>query len=198
MIRRIAAAAAAVLLCVAGLAQAQGWPNKSVKFINPFPAGGGVDAFARPIAAKLTAQLGQTFYVENMGGAGGTVGAAAAARAAPEPSPAFSIRGEVAAVDSEGRADEVAAVPEAPTPERPGRSTERWNSFRFAAAVAVAYRPQARSGTQPARSRFRPAVRSSCKKAQGYRRMVSGGEVRLLRAHMAAAAAAACCSSPRP
>jgi tripartite-type tricarboxylate transporter receptor subunit TctC len=53
-------------------------------FLNPFPAGGGVDTFARPIAAKLTLALGQNFYVENMGGAGGTVGAAAAAKAAPD------------------------------------------------------------------------------------------------------------------
>jgi tripartite-type tricarboxylate transporter receptor subunit TctC len=61
-------------------AHAQAWPNKPVRVINPFPAGGGVDTFARPIAAKLTQALGQNFYVENMGGAGGTVGAAAAAR----------------------------------------------------------------------------------------------------------------------
>jgi tripartite-type tricarboxylate transporter receptor subunit TctC len=61
--------------------QAQGWPNRPVRVINPFPAGGGVDAFARPIAAKLTVALGQSFFVENMGGAGGTVGAAAAAKA---------------------------------------------------------------------------------------------------------------------
>ena len=61
-------------------AAGQGWPNRPVKMINPFPAGGGVDAFSRPLAAKLTTALGQTFYVENMGGAGGTVGAAAAAK----------------------------------------------------------------------------------------------------------------------
>ena len=72
---------AAALLSVAALAaHAQAWPNKPVRVINPFPAGGGVDTFARPIAAKLTQALGQNFYVENMGGAGGTVGAAAAAR----------------------------------------------------------------------------------------------------------------------
>jgi tripartite-type tricarboxylate transporter receptor subunit TctC len=69
-------ALAALAFCV----QAQSWPNKPVRVINPFPAGGGVDTFARPIAAKLTQALGQNFYVENMGGAGGTVGAAAAAR----------------------------------------------------------------------------------------------------------------------
>jgi len=60
------------------------WPQKPVRIINPFPAGGGVDVFARPIAAKLSQSTGQNFYVENMGGAGGTVGAAAAARAAAD------------------------------------------------------------------------------------------------------------------
>jgi len=75
---------AAVLFCTAFAAHAQGWPHKPVRVINPFPAGGGVDAFARPIAAKLTVALGQTFFVENLGGAGGTVGAAAAAKAAPD------------------------------------------------------------------------------------------------------------------
>ena len=73
------AAAAMALVAVTG-AHAQGWPNRPVKIINPFPAGGGVDTFSRPLAAKLTQAFGQTFYVENMGGAGGTVGAAAAAK----------------------------------------------------------------------------------------------------------------------
>ena len=76
---------AACLFALASLAaQAQPWPNKPVKIINPFPAGGGVDAFARPIAAKLSQSLGQNFYVENMGGAGGTLGASVAAKATPD------------------------------------------------------------------------------------------------------------------
>lgn len=79
----LAAAALAIVATTAAQAQSN-WPNRPVRVINPFPAGGGVDAFARPIAAKLTMALGQTFYVENMGGAGGTVGAAAAAKAAPD------------------------------------------------------------------------------------------------------------------
>ncbi len=73
--------AAALAVAGIGSVHAQGWPNRTIKFINPFPAGGGVDAFARPIAAKLTQQLGQTVYVENMGGAGGTLGASVAAKA---------------------------------------------------------------------------------------------------------------------
>ena len=60
------------------------WPNKPVKVINPFPAGGGTDVFLRPVAARLSQALGQQFTVENLGGAGGTVGAAAAAKAQPD------------------------------------------------------------------------------------------------------------------
>lgn len=68
----------------ATLAQAQAWPTKPVRIINPFPAGGGTDTFARPLAAKLGQSLGQTVIIENQGGAGGTVGAANAARATPD------------------------------------------------------------------------------------------------------------------
>ena len=72
------------LLAVSTLAQSQSWPTKPIRVINPFPAGGGTDTFARPMAAKLTQSLGQTVYIENQGGAGGTVGATNAARAAPD------------------------------------------------------------------------------------------------------------------
>jgi len=77
-----AATAAGVLLGTSALAQA--WPAKPVRIINPFPAGGGVDAFARPLAVKLSIATGQQFLVENQGGAGGTVGATNASRAAPD------------------------------------------------------------------------------------------------------------------
>ena len=76
---------AAGALALAGFAaQAQDWPNKAVIFLNPFPAGGGTDTFARPIAAKLTQSLGQSALIENQGGAGGTVGAANAAKRTPD------------------------------------------------------------------------------------------------------------------
>ncbi len=65
-----------------GNGHAQNWPQKPVRLINPFPVGGGTDTFARPLSAQLSKQLGQQFIVENIGGAGGTVGAAQAARAA--------------------------------------------------------------------------------------------------------------------
>lgn len=65
-------------------AQAQAWPQKPVSFIVPFPAGGGTDAFARPLAAQLEQQLGQRILIDNRAGAGGTVGASAASKAPPD------------------------------------------------------------------------------------------------------------------
>ncbi len=76
--------AAAMLGLTSGAAQAQSWPQKPVTIIVPFPAGGGTDTFARPLAAQLETQLGQRFIIDNRGGAGGTVGASAAAKAAPD------------------------------------------------------------------------------------------------------------------
>ncbi|MCX7151442.1 MAG: tripartite tricarboxylate transporter substrate binding protein [Proteobacteria bacterium] len=78
------AIAAGVLALAPTIASAQAWPTKSIRIINPFPAGGGTDTFARPLAAKLTQALGQTVYIENQGGAGGTVGASNASKAAPD------------------------------------------------------------------------------------------------------------------
>lgn len=60
------------------------WPSKAIKLVNPFPAGGGTDVFARPIAAKIGTSLGQSMYIENLGGAAGTLGAGVAAKAVPD------------------------------------------------------------------------------------------------------------------
>jgi tripartite-type tricarboxylate transporter receptor subunit TctC len=66
-------------------AQAQNaWPAKPVTVIVPFPPGGGTDAFARPLFAQMTRQVGKQFVVDNKGGAGGTLGATLAAKAAPD------------------------------------------------------------------------------------------------------------------
>jgi tripartite-type tricarboxylate transporter receptor subunit TctC len=80
----IAAAAAASALALLAPAHADTWPQRPITFIVPFPAGGGTDAFARPLAAQLDQQLGQRIVIENRGGAGGTVGASAAAKAKPD------------------------------------------------------------------------------------------------------------------
>ena len=64
-------------------AQAE-WPQKPVRFIVPFPPGGATDISARLLGEKLTQIWGQQVVIENRGGAGGGVGAAEAARAAPD------------------------------------------------------------------------------------------------------------------
>jgi tripartite-type tricarboxylate transporter receptor subunit TctC len=60
------------------------WPTKPINILVPFPAGGGTDAFARPLSAQLTKQLGKQIVIDNRGGAGGTLGASVAAKAAPD------------------------------------------------------------------------------------------------------------------
>jgi tripartite-type tricarboxylate transporter receptor subunit TctC len=78
--------ALALLLALSfNLAQAQeAWPSRPVRFILPFPPGGGTDILGRLIAERLSASLGQPVVTENRGGAGGNVGAEAAARSAPD------------------------------------------------------------------------------------------------------------------
>ena len=82
----LAAAGAALALPFVGSARAQsgGWPSRPVTFVVPFPAGGGTDAFARPLTAVLTRSLGRQVIIDNRGGAGGTVGAGIAAKSAPD------------------------------------------------------------------------------------------------------------------
>lgn len=75
--------APALLSSLAARAQAR-WPSKPVTMVVPFPAGGGTDAFARPLSAQFARTTGQQMVIENRGGAGGTVGAGIAARAAPD------------------------------------------------------------------------------------------------------------------
>jgi tripartite-type tricarboxylate transporter receptor subunit TctC len=60
------------------------WPTKPVKIVSPFPAGGTSDVMARMISAALSKELGQQFIVENIGGAGGTIGTLKATQAAPD------------------------------------------------------------------------------------------------------------------
>jgi len=60
------------------------YPTKPVRFILPFPPGGGTDILGRLIAERLAAALGQPVVIENRGGAGGNVGTEAAARSAPD------------------------------------------------------------------------------------------------------------------
>ena len=70
--------------CVGLAAQAQSYPDRPVKLIAPFPAGGLADVLARAVADELTRSLGQPVIVENRAGAGGNIGAEAVARSTPD------------------------------------------------------------------------------------------------------------------
>ncbi|WP_422567384.1 Bug family tripartite tricarboxylate transporter substrate binding protein [Ideonella sp.] len=78
------AGACAVALPLAAQAQTASWPTKPVNIIVPFPAGGGTDAFARPLTAVMSKNVGKQFLIDNKGGAGGNLGAGIAAKAAPD------------------------------------------------------------------------------------------------------------------
>jgi tripartite-type tricarboxylate transporter receptor subunit TctC len=84
---RYAAAAMSVLALMLGAcggAAAADYPTRSITLVVPFPPGGGVDAMARVVAAKLSDALRQQFIVDNRAGAGGTIGTRAVAQAAPD------------------------------------------------------------------------------------------------------------------
>lgn len=76
--------AGGLLVVVAGVAAAQGFPNRPVRIVVPFPPGGGVDIVARVVGPKLAAQYGQQVIVENRAGAAGIIGTEYTARAAPD------------------------------------------------------------------------------------------------------------------
>jgi tripartite-type tricarboxylate transporter receptor subunit TctC len=76
---------AAAVLALTGAAQAQGYPDKPVTIVVPFAAGGPTDKVARDFAEAMRKQMNnQTIVVENVGGAGGTLGANKVAKAAPD------------------------------------------------------------------------------------------------------------------
>ena len=77
------AAASMAALSMGSYAQS-GWPAKPVSMIVPFPAGGGTDAFARPMSAQFARLTGKQLIIDNRGGAGGTLGASIAAKASPD------------------------------------------------------------------------------------------------------------------
>ncbi|MBY0334894.1 MAG: tripartite tricarboxylate transporter substrate binding protein [Acetobacteraceae bacterium] len=80
-----ATALAPIMLALPRLALAQAdWPARPVTLVVPFPPGGGTDTLGRMVAQALGARLGQPVVIENRGGAGGNVGSALVARAAPD------------------------------------------------------------------------------------------------------------------
>ena len=76
--------AAMLLLATVSAAPADGYPGRPVRVVVGFPAGGPTDVIARLVAQKLSDALGQQFFVENVGGAGGNIASGQVARAAPD------------------------------------------------------------------------------------------------------------------
>lgn len=85
--RRALLCSASLALCVGSVmhqASAQSYPNKPIKLIAPYPAGGGVDAVARLVGERLAARLKQAVVVDNKPGAAATIGGDALAKSAPD------------------------------------------------------------------------------------------------------------------
>ena len=81
---RLLATALAIACAGPATVLAQGYPAKTVRLIVPFPAGGGSDIVGRIVAGRLTEQMKQQVFVDNRGGAGGSIGTEAAVRSAPD------------------------------------------------------------------------------------------------------------------
>ncbi len=79
-----AAVAAALPIGAASSFAQSAWPTKPVTLVVPFPAGGGTDAFARPLSGQFSKLVGKQLVIDNRGGAGGTLGASIAAKAQPD------------------------------------------------------------------------------------------------------------------
>ena len=82
--KKLTVAAVAAMLAIVTPAGAQNYPSKPITIIVPFAAGGPTDALARILGDRMRQSLGQTILVENVTGAGGTLGVARAVRAAPD------------------------------------------------------------------------------------------------------------------
>lgn len=84
IIRSILAALTACSCLLSNVASAQDYPSKPIRWIVPYPAGGGTDFVTRTLVERLSAQMGQVILVDNKGGAAGAIGMQAAAQATPD------------------------------------------------------------------------------------------------------------------
>src|SRR5436309_3693596 len=78
------ATSAAVLSAASRLANAQAYPSRTITLVVPFPPGGSTDVAGRILADRMAAVLGQAVIIENVGGAGGSIGGGRVARAVPD------------------------------------------------------------------------------------------------------------------
>jgi tripartite-type tricarboxylate transporter receptor subunit TctC len=83
-VQRLAAAVAALLIALASPAAAQQYPSRAITMVVPFPAGGPTDTLARILGERMRAALGQTIVIENITGAGASIGVTRAVQSAPD------------------------------------------------------------------------------------------------------------------
>ena len=86
MVRLLSIALASAIIAISAIAEAgeDGWPERSLRLVVPFPAGSSTDIIARIVAQRLSHRLGQQVVIENRAGASGNIGADAVAKAAPD------------------------------------------------------------------------------------------------------------------
>ena len=161
--RRLLAASAFAPMLLAGPVRAQAWPNRFVRLIVPYPAGGGADAIARILGAKLSEMWGQQVLIENKGGAGGNIASDAAAKSPPDgytmylgaeflstnphvyPKLSYDAIADLTPVTLGGAVSDHRGGAEEPRRRRPCRSSSPTRNRRPAA-------PSARRATAPART----------------------------------------------
>ena len=80
----IGVVAAVIIVALATPVSAEDWPTRPLTMVVPFPAGGGTDVLGRVVGKRLSEILGQPVVIENLAGAGGMVGTAHVAKAAPD------------------------------------------------------------------------------------------------------------------
>src|ERR1700716_1445639 len=84
VVRRLVGAAAMAMLAIAASARADNFPSHPITIIVPFSAGGPSDAMARILAERMKVTLGETIVIENVPGAGGSIGVGRAVRSSPD------------------------------------------------------------------------------------------------------------------
>jgi len=140
MVRIFAAAALAALAAlVTSHALAQAFPTRPITLIVPFPPGGSTDTAARILGEAMRAPLGQPVIIENVGGAGGSIGVQRVARAAPD--------GYTIASASGTRTSAPSSIPSPSTCRRTSRRSGCFRSIRSSSSRARAFRPTTSGGS---------------------------------------------------
>src|SRR5262249_4379873 len=154
-------AATAIMPTLARVSRAQNWPAKPIRVIIPFSAGSTIDIVARIVFEPLGRQLGQALVIENRGGAGGTVGAAAVARAEPD--------GYTLMAHSSAHVTTPAIYPRPPSPPRYCASAPALTLCKSRSAGCLRYSPRLWPGGSTSLARPSPPHCLSSERASSWR-----------------------------